>query len=224
MGATQMVSSGTMKGREDASEGVINVLVIEDEEALRNRIERELTKLGYSVIAVASPIAAAAIIEDKQYQLVIVDIRFNAPNVSGDEFIRKNRDLLAETNIIAFTGYAQDISATNRQYFREVIKKGGVGQLLYECAESILKEFQQMVTEDSLDDSNQIDVAEWDASERKLIEILSQTDDKEGKIVWYMGRDLSVNELIEEVQDKKSEVGKSHIRMMRDWLKRKRNS
>lgn len=204
---------------------IMKVLVIEDEEAQRNRISKSIENLGFAVDAVASPKQAAMLIEDNKYQLIVVDIRFDAPNISGDEFVKKNLDILATGKRVAFTGYIEDIPEENISLFDEIIKKGKLGTELYEFAKDAYEDRKKFIAEEIkknlLKDKEKVS-QEWLDSKDKLIETLKNTEKRDEKMVWYKGRDLSANDLIEEVKDDESEIGKSHIRMMMNWLRRKK--
>src|SRR2546421_5110705 len=89
----------------------MKALVVEDYEAEREEIVQDLKDLGYSVDAFAYPIEAAAKIAHEDYQLSIVDVVFeNGPHISGDEFIRKNLDILGKGKIVAYTAWPGNIS------------------------------------------------------------------------------------------------------------------
>src|SRR6267143_5848823 len=112
---------------------IMRVLMIEDDVSVRNSTVRRLEEAGYRVDAYTTPREADAIIEPDKYQLVIVDIRFDAPNISGDEFVFKNRDALDDAKIVAFTGYEDDI--VHEQVFDQVFLKGKSKGDLFEFAE-----------------------------------------------------------------------------------------
>jgi len=218
------ITSGDEELQTIEPESIMKVLIIEDEEPQRNRISKSIRNLGFAVDAVASPKEAAMLIEENKYQLVIVDIRFDAPNISGDEFVRKNLDILSNGKRVAFTGYREDISEENLDLFNEIIKKGKLGTELYEFAKDTYEERKKTVAEEikKILKNNEEENQKWLDSKNKLIETLNKTENKNEKTVWYKGRDLSAKELIDEVNDEESEIGKSHIRMMLNWLKRKK--
>jgi CheY-like chemotaxis protein len=220
------ISSNGQELQRIESKTFMNVLVIEDYEKTRNNIEQRLMEFGCSVDAVDSPKKAASLIEKDKYQLLIVDIRFDGPNISGDEFVRKNFNALANGKRVAFTGYEEDISLSNRPLFDEIFDKGGVGEPLYEYTQQIYIERRDFIAKemkDSISGSNKnIADSEWETAEIKILDSLNRTKDKSEKIVWYKGNNLSTNELIQEVKDRDSEIGKSHIRMMLNWINRKK--
>lgn len=201
---------------------IMKVLIIEDQKLNREATERKLTNLGCSVDAVETPKEAAGIIEDGKYQMAIVDIQFDAPNISGDEFVRKNIDILSKGKIVAYTGHEEDILPGNKTLFHKIIKKARPGDPLSEFVVEVYKEVADEFKKGLVLGKVEYIDPDWDSSQRILIEELSKAKDKDKKIVWYKGKDLSANDLIDEVTDKDSEVGQSHIRMMLNWLNRKK--
>jgi CheY-like chemotaxis protein len=202
---------------------IMRVLMIEDDVSVRDSTVRRLEEAGYRVDSYTTPREAAAIIEPDKYQLVIVDIRFDAPNISGDEFVFKNRDALDDAKIVAFTGYEDDI--VHEQVFDQVFLKGKSKSDLFEFAEETYRDRQRAIAtkiQNDLTRSTDEVTANSEKPKEELIKILSQTKDKDKKILWYKGRDFSAEELMEEVQDPTSDVGKSHLRMMVDWLARRK--
>jgi hypothetical protein len=152
-----------------------------------------------------------------------VDIRFDAPNISGDEFIYKNKDVLDDARVVAFTGHEDDI--VYQDVFNEIFLKGTGRDDLFDYAEDAYRERQQVLAsqiESEITGNTKAQLEEISGRPKEeLIRILNETKDKDKKIVWYKGNDFSANELIKEVEDDTSVVGKSHIRMMVDWLARK---
>jgi hypothetical protein len=130
--------------------------------------------------------------------------------------------------VVAFTGYEKDI--VHDQVFDQIFLKGQQRNQLYDYAETVYRDRQKEVASDiqtklsggsgSKDTAESRMMAE---SKSELLHVLNETRDKETKLVWYKGRDFSANELIKEVEDENSAVGRSHIRMMFDRLRRKEN-
>lgn len=205
-------------------EAIMNVLVVEDED--KDSIERQIRRLGFAVDAVETPKEAAGLLREGKYQLSIIDIRFNAPNISGDDFVRKNHDLLSSGKIVAYTGYREDIAKENKKYFDHIIDKGKKGDLLGDCVKKVYDDRKVIVADQvkkgEIDRLRLYLDPEWKRSQEVLVEELSNAPNKDEKIVWYKGKDMSANELLDEVKDHESEVGRSHIRMMMRWLRNKR--
>ena len=90
-----------------AAEG--NVLVIDDEPNIAHNVKRILTKKGYPVDQAVSKEEALAKIEEKTYELVLLDLKI--PGVQGMELLRAIKDKRPETKVIIITGYASIESA-----------------------------------------------------------------------------------------------------------------
>jgi len=230
MSATKMTPLQIFSGDEELSrieaQDIMRVLLVEDEKDLREGIVQRLSECGYSVDAFATPRDAAARLRPNEYQLAIMDIRFDAPNISGDEFIYKNADCFANTRVVAFTGHEDDI--VYEDVFDEIFLKKFSRDDLYHFAENTYRDRQKEIATEM---KNKIISADKLAGEPEmrarsrdeLIRVLKETKDRDTKLVWYKGRDFSANELLTEVEDESSPVGKSHIRMMADWLLRRRS-
>jgi CheY-like chemotaxis protein len=221
MAPIQIVSGDEVLDRIEARH-IMKVLLVEDEPEVRGGLLRRLTESGYSVEAYSTPREAAEKMTPNAYQLAIMDIRFDAPNVSGDVFIRKNADAFAGAKVIAFTGHENDI--VHRDVFEEVFLKGSRERdRLYEYAATTYRARQQEIAKEMKDrvlGQDEVSKKELIAEEarQELITALKETPDRGSPLVWYQGREYSANELIKEVEDKSSVVGQSHIQMMTDWL------
>ena len=86
------------------SEQVTNVLVIDDEEAIRSLLTDVLTDAGYRVTAVASGEEAIKKIEECPFEIVITDLKM--PGMNGIEVLRKMKNMRSDICVIVLTGYA----------------------------------------------------------------------------------------------------------------------
>jgi DNA-binding NtrC family response regulator len=225
MGATKMAPIKIVVGDKELdrieSQDIMRVLVVEDDPNVRENTVRKLEERGCRVDAYATPREAAEMIEPYEHQLVIVDIRFAAPNISGDDFIYKNKDIFEEAKIVAFTGFDGDI--VHRNIFDEIFKKGqGINNRLFDYAEDTYHERQKHLAKEIkkrlVNNEEESERTELLRARDEVLKVLKETKDKNEKILWYKGRDFSVNDLIVEIEDEESEVGRDHIRMMREWL------
>ena len=62
------------------------ILVVDDDELVRNYVTRALLSRGYDVTAAADGFSAVAIIEKEEFDLVICDLKM--PDMRGEEVIR----------------------------------------------------------------------------------------------------------------------------------------
>ena len=81
-----------------------NILVVDDEDALRNVLSNELQSEGYSVVSAADGDEAIAILQQKVFDLVLLDIKM--PRVDGFEVLRFIKERQANTKVIMLTGFA----------------------------------------------------------------------------------------------------------------------
>jgi DNA-binding NtrC family response regulator len=80
------------------------ILVVDDEDALRNILSGELSNSGYDVASASDGDEAISMISNKQFDLVLLDIKM--PRVDGFEvlkFIKKNQP---SVKVIMLTGFA----------------------------------------------------------------------------------------------------------------------
>lgn len=216
------ITSGDQELDRIEARHIMSVLLVEDEDDVRNGLVETLTESGYSVEAYSTPREAAEKMTPNAYQLAIMDIRFNAPNISGDVFINKNADAFSETKVVAFTGHENDIQ--HRNVFEEVFLKGTRDmERLYEYAEITYRARLQEVAKEMKDrvlgqDEIQKKKLIIEEARLELVKALKETKDMDVPLVWYRGKEYSANELVKEVEDESSAVGQSHIEMMADWL------
>lgn len=85
------------------------LLIVDDEDALRESLKRVFLRDGYEVDAVSSSEDALRNIEEKTYDLIVTDIIL--PGMNGIELLRKLRQRKPDTKVIIITAYASIESA-----------------------------------------------------------------------------------------------------------------
>ncbi len=85
------------------------ILIIEDEETLRESLKRVLLKEGYDVYAVESTEVALPLLAEKSCDLVITDVIL--PGASGMECLNTCRQKNPDLIVIVMTAYATIESA-----------------------------------------------------------------------------------------------------------------
>lgn len=100
----------------------IKILLVDDEENVRNALKRVLKRDGYEVYSVAGGAEALAQIKNISPDVIISD--FLMPGVNGIEFLNRVRDLLPEVVRIILTAHA-DV-----QMVVQAINEAGVYRLL----------------------------------------------------------------------------------------------
>ncbi|WP_159519034.1 sigma-54-dependent transcriptional regulator [Sunxiuqinia indica] len=95
---------------------MINILIIDDDVTFCFMLQTLLEKNKYRVTTVFSPIEAKRIIQEKEFDIVMTDLRM--PDMSGMDLIRLIKNQAPASQIIMMTGYADIATAI------ESIKKG----------------------------------------------------------------------------------------------------
>ncbi|HHS96387.1 MAG TPA: response regulator transcription factor [Chloroflexi bacterium] len=85
------------------------ILVVDDEEHIRSGIRRSLTLLGYHAEEAASGEEALRMLEQGQFEVMLLDIRM--PGMDGVEVMRLAREISPDLLILVLTGYASLESA-----------------------------------------------------------------------------------------------------------------
>jgi len=85
------------------------ILVVDDDPGVQLLLSRLLNDEDYTVDCVASGSEALGLIEEKEYNLFIVDK--NLPDISGVDLIVRTRSLQPESEVIVVTAYASYESA-----------------------------------------------------------------------------------------------------------------
>jgi len=81
-----------------------NLLLVEDEQTLRESLKRVFVREGYEVDAVADAEAALKTIAERSYDLILTDIML--PGIDGIELLKKIKDISPDQLIIVMTAFA----------------------------------------------------------------------------------------------------------------------
>jgi len=89
---------------------VMRILLVEDEDALRQLLAKYLVRLGYEVDAAPSAEAAWTLFEQNGdvFSLLLVDLTL--PGMSGDELMRRILNASANVRVLLSSGYPYDLS------------------------------------------------------------------------------------------------------------------
>ncbi len=88
---------------------MVSVLIVEDEDSLRKALSQLLLNKGYEVTEVSDGNEAFSILEKKNFDLVITDLRMKI--VSGEEVLKKVKEISPATEVIIITAYGTIQSA-----------------------------------------------------------------------------------------------------------------
>ncbi|MDD5153847.1 MAG: endopeptidase La [Desulfovibrionales bacterium] len=92
------------------------IIVVDDEEIIRDSLQHVLEKEGYVVVTAANGTEALQLIESSRFDLILADLKMDG--LDGLTLLEKTRSLCPETAFIMMTGYATIDSAV------ETLKKG----------------------------------------------------------------------------------------------------
>jgi len=81
----------------------INLLIVDDEEEIREMLARHFTLMDYSVEKAANGREAIAVLERRRVDIVITDLLM--PEMSGIELLEYLKEEAPMVNAIAITGY-----------------------------------------------------------------------------------------------------------------------
>jgi DNA-binding NtrC family response regulator len=93
-----------------------NILVIDDEQAMRDSCQQTLSRDGNKVETAQDGLKGLALLEKKSFDVVILDLKM--PGLSGMEVLKKIKENDPDAMVIVITGYATVESAV------EAMKKG----------------------------------------------------------------------------------------------------
>ena len=93
-----------------------NILVIDDEEVMRDSCKQVLSRQGHSVKLAEDGYQGLELLKKKSFDLVILDLKM--PGIDGMEVLEKIKESSPETVVVVITGYATVESAV------EAMKRG----------------------------------------------------------------------------------------------------
>lgn len=79
-----------------------NIIFTDDEDTFRNIMTKELSRMGYNVVSCASGAETLKNIQERDFDIVILDI--NMPVMNGIEILKKVKALDPTTEVIVLTG------------------------------------------------------------------------------------------------------------------------
>jgi len=101
------------------------ILVVDDDQGMREFMEIMLTQEGYDVTAADNPVKAINLCRRTAFDLVITDLKM--PKIDGIEFLKTIKDHRPETIVILITAYASGETAVNamKEGAYDYVEKGG---------------------------------------------------------------------------------------------------
>lgn len=108
-----------------------NILVVDDEGAIRYSISRTLQRVGYQVSQAANGEQALESLRQDRFDVVLADIRM--PGLTGTEMLRRIREHASDAIVILMTGYASLETAI------EALRLGASDYLIKPCSSEELR-------------------------------------------------------------------------------------
>lgn len=101
------------------------ILVVDDDQGMREFMDIMLTKEGYEVTSADSSVNAINLCRKTAFDLVITDLKM--PKIDGIEFLKTIKDQRPETVVILVTAYASGETAVNamKEGAYDYVEKGG---------------------------------------------------------------------------------------------------
>ncbi len=97
-GQTSVIPTG-----DNVSNKKINILVVEDDDELRNSLQRQLSEKDYDVITASNGNEAIPLTHARRYDLVILDLKM--PYLDGFQVLQFLNSTFPDTRVIVLTGY-----------------------------------------------------------------------------------------------------------------------
>ncbi len=79
------------------------ILIVDDDEDIRQLLERILRKSGFEVLSASSALDALVMLQDNPVSLLITDIRM--PGMDGLDLIKQAQEINSDVPIVVITGY-----------------------------------------------------------------------------------------------------------------------
>ncbi|MCE5210215.1 MAG: sigma-54 dependent transcriptional regulator [Deltaproteobacteria bacterium] len=114
------------------------ILVVDDDQGMRELMEIMLQKEGYHVTRTGEPLKAIELCRKIDFDLVVTDLKM--PKISGIEFLKTIKDQKPETTVILITAYASGETAINamKEGAYDYVEKGNSVDELKKVVQSAL--------------------------------------------------------------------------------------
>lgn len=129
---------------------LVKVLIIDDEQSVRDSWARLFQSKGYAVSVAASPDEAIALLKTNSYEMIVADILFENSEVTGDQLITENIDLMRQATVVAITGFGKDRIERLKELESmkvKVLEKGESKDELIQIVTQKLEQRKQQVAE-----------------------------------------------------------------------------
>jgi CheY-like chemotaxis protein len=118
------------------------VLVVDDEEDLRDIMRRMLERRGFSTLVAGDPDQALAVCRDHEGEIDVLITDLGLPGVSGGELSRSAKGLRPHMGVVYISGLPKDIAVTKGLIGDDalLVKKPFTSELLIEALRLVIAE------------------------------------------------------------------------------------
>jgi len=175
------------------------ILVVDDDQGMREFLEIMLTKEGHDVNVAENAAKAITLCRKVAFDLVITDLKM--PKIDGIEFLKSVKDLRPETIVILITAYASGETAVNAMKegaFDYVEKGGSIEELKNIIRAALLKKGlidEKKQTETALEETNFCDMIGSVREMQKIYATIKQVSDTPANIL-VLGESGTGKELV----------------------------
>ncbi len=170
-------------------EAPARILVVDDDENIRDLLQAILTDQGYAVRAAADGEQALAMLADPRgFDLVLTDLRM--PRLDGMELLKQIKDRGYPAHVIMLSGYASiesAVEATKRgayDYLSKPIKTDGLFRLIRRALEDQqLKRENDALRKELTKNYQRTDLLGQSASMRELFRVIEETAQTESTVL-----------------------------------------
>ena len=155
------------------------LLIIDDERIALRNLEHVMKKEGYDVTATQSGANALKLLEDRQFDVVLTDLRME--KVDGMQILKKTRELYPDTEVVMITGFATLDSAVESMkhgafyYIAKPFKLEEVRKVVSEAVHKVrLKTENRHLREQLETYQGKVKIITQDPSLQKLLETARQ--------------------------------------------------
>jgi two-component system response regulator HydG len=155
------------------------LLIIDDERIALRNLEHVMKKEGYDVTATQSGANALKLLEGRQFDVVLTDLRME--KVDGMQILKKTRELYPDTEVVMITGYATLDSAVETMrdgafyYIAKPFKLEEVRKVVSEAVHKVrLKTENRHLREQLESYQGRVKIITQDPSMQKLLETSRQ--------------------------------------------------
>ena len=115
------------------------ILVVDDDQGMREFMEIMLVQEGYDVTSIGEPVKAIDLCRKNAFDLIITDLKM--PKISGIDFLKVIKDQRPDAIVILITGYASGETAIKamKEGAYDYVEKGGSIEELKKVVRSALQ-------------------------------------------------------------------------------------